>query len=65
MAKYAQRLATNANLHVVGCRHGIDVYAFKTGRKRVANMMEAILGAAYFDGGSQAAETIMTKLGLV
>ena len=71
-AAILEETATNTRLNLTGKEVGLDQYVNikNTGqetvsKKTMADTMEAILGAVYFDGGIAAVKTVMRKLGLV
>ncbi|KAF2106828.1 ribonuclease III domain-containing protein [Lophiotrema nucula] len=66
-------LTSNAYLCHIGQMLGLDEcaridYFFPGGKvygKHVADVVEALIGAAYFDGGFEAAKTVIESLGLL
>lgn len=68
-----KQVAVNPNLDRVGKGKGLDQYVNRQGTgasgevswKTMADAMEAILGAVYFDGGLGAVKRVMVTLGLV
>lgn len=62
--------ASDANLAFVGFSHGLDrCIALEPGtravsRKTMATTVEALIGAAYQDGGDLAVEQVVSQLGI-
>lgn len=66
-----QSIESNNNLYRTGLQYGIDQYIVRSpgqfgalGARTVSDCVEAILGAAYLDGGMQAVRQITHALGL-
>lgn len=63
-------ITSNANLDAVGRRNGLDrfvtlaVGARAVTQKTMTATVEAVVGAAYLDGGMEAAEKVVEKLGI-